>query len=67
MYGTDKLLTNVLTVGNAERRNPMLLLRFVGVLLLRLAERRLFGLLFQLPPRITRLEALLHSLYPCTE
>ena len=37
-------------------RNPMLLLRFVGELLLRLAERRLFGLLFQFPPRITRLE-----------
>ena len=43
-------------------RKPMLLLRFVGVLLLRLAERRLFGLLFQFPPRITRLELGLPSL-----
>jgi hypothetical protein len=34
----------------------MLLLRFVGVLLLRFAARRLLVLLFQLPPRITRFE-----------
>ncbi len=32
----------------------MLLLRFVGVLLLRLAARQFCGLLFQLPPRSTR-------------
>jgi hypothetical protein len=31
-----------------------LLLRLSGVFLLRLAERNLFGLLFQEPPRITR-------------
>ena len=37
-------------------RNPMLLLRFVGVLLLRFEARMLFGLLFQLPPRFTRFE-----------
>ena len=37
-------------------RNPMLLLRFVGVLLLRLAARQFCALLFQLPPRFTRLE-----------
>ena len=37
-------------------RKPMLLLRFVGVLLLRFAARRLLVLLFQLPPRITRFE-----------
>ena len=45
-------------------RKPMLLLRFVGELLLRLAERRLFGLLFQFPPRITRLELELPSRRP---
>jgi len=38
----------------ATQRNPLLLLRLSGVLLLRLAERQLFGLLFQLPPRNTR-------------
>ena len=37
-------------------RNPMLLLRFMGVLLLRDAERRFAtSLLFHDPPRITRL------------
>ncbi len=36
-------------------RAPLLLLRFVGVLLLRFEESRLDALLFQLPPRITRL------------
>ncbi len=37
-------------------RNPMLLLRFVGVLLLRDAERRFVtSLFFHDPPRITRL------------
>ena len=34
----------------------MLLFRFVGLLLLRCADRQLFALLFQLPPRITRFE-----------
>ena len=34
----------------------MLLFRFDGVLLLRLAERALFALLFHDPPRITRLD-----------
>jgi hypothetical protein len=41
-----------------ERRKPMLLLLFVGVPLLRLATRTLAGLLFQDPPRNTRLEPL---------
>ena len=42
--------------GNLSRaqRNPMLLFWFVGLLLFRFATRRLFGLLFQLPPRKTR-------------
>ena len=35
-------------------RKPMLLLRFVGLLLLRLAERQLVALLLKLPPRMTR-------------
>ena len=37
------------------RRKPRLLFRFVGVFLFRLAERRFCGLLFQEPPRLTRL------------
>ncbi len=37
------------------KRKPKLLLRFVGVLLLRFATRQFSGLLFQLPPRFTRL------------
>ena len=36
------------------KRNPLLLLRFSGVLLLRFAQRTLFGSLFQEPPRKTR-------------
>ena len=36
-------------------RNPMLLFVFVGLLLLRFATRLLLALLFQLPPRYTRL------------
>ena len=38
------------------KRKPMLLLRLPGSLLLRLADRQLLSLLFQLPPRLTRLE-----------
>ena len=41
------------------RRNPTLLFRLDGVFLLRLATRVLRGLLFQEPPRLTRLEAVL--------
>ena len=40
------------------QRNPRLLLRLPGVFLLRLAARRLPASLFQLPPRLTRLESL---------
>jgi hypothetical protein len=36
----------------------MLLFLLPGVLLLRFAERQFLALLFQLPPRITRLELL---------
>jgi hypothetical protein len=36
------------------KRKPTLLLRLSGWFLLRLAERRFCGLLFQLPPRRTR-------------
>lgn len=35
------------------QRNPMLLFRFVGLLLFRFADRRFCGSLFQDPPRIT--------------
>ena len=38
------------------KRNPRLLLRLPGLLLLRLAARALLALLFQLPPRVTRFE-----------
>ena len=41
-------------VGVLARRKPTLLLRLSGWLLLRLAERRLLGLLFHEPPRRTR-------------
>jgi hypothetical protein len=34
----------------------MLLFRLSGLLLLRFAERQLFALLFQLPPRLTRFD-----------
>jgi len=37
------------------RRKPRLLLRLPGALLLRFADRTLRALLFQLPPRLTRL------------
>lgn len=40
-------------LGAETHRNPMLLFSFVGLLLFRLATRRLFQLLFQLPPRST--------------
>gem|GEM_PF-3828609 len=48
------------------RRKPRLLLRLLGQLLLRLATRRLAALLFQLPPRNTRLEpsSLCATVYP---
>ena len=43
---------------------PLLSLQFVGVLLLRFAERQLLSLLFQQPPRTTRGEP--GSAYPFT-
>lgn len=45
-----------LAVSVLATRKPRLLFRFVGVFLLRLAERRFCGLLFHEPPRLTRLE-----------
>ena len=45
------LLSNI--PGAEAHRNPILLFVFVGLLLLRLAARTLFQLLFQLPPRST--------------
>ena len=40
----------------AARRKPRLLLRLSGLLLSRLPAVQLLALLFQLPPRFTRLE-----------
>ena len=40
--------------GARAKRNPMLLFRLSGVLLLRFAERQLIALLFHDPPRSTR-------------
>jgi hypothetical protein len=45
----------ILPVSVLAKRKPRLLFRLVGVFLLRLAERSLCGLLFQEPPRLTRL------------
>jgi hypothetical protein len=45
-------------------RNPTLLFSFVGVLLLRFEERRLFSVLFQLPPRIPRFSDVFRSRMP---
>jgi hypothetical protein len=44
----------------------MLLFRFVGVFLFRLAERRFWGLLFQEPPRFTRLVQRADQVLPAT-
>ena len=43
-------------LGERTRRKPMLLLLLFGLLLFRFATRTLFAELFQLPPRLTRLE-----------
>lgn len=42
-------------------RKPRLLLRFVGVLLLRFATRALVAVLFHAPPRITRFASSVRS------
>jgi hypothetical protein len=46
----------ILPLSVLAKRKPMLLFRLVGVFLLRFAERRFCGLLFQEPPRRTREE-----------
>jgi len=48
-------LRNLPGAAAPPQRNPMLLLRLFGLLLFRLAERKLFQLLFQPPPRSTLL------------
>ena len=48
----------LLSYGARANRKPLLLLRLSGVLLLRLDTRQFCALLFQLPPRNTRLEPL---------
>ena len=54
---TSKILAKL------SKRKPRLLLRFVGALLLRFAERTFLALLFQLPPRFTRF-VLFHASTP---
>ena len=54
MPASVSMKTEVLLMSVLARRKPLLLLRLSVVFLLRLAERRLFGLLFQEPPRKTR-------------
>ena len=44
--------------GELSKRKPTLSLRLSGSFLLRIADRQLSALLFQLPPRLTRLELL---------
>jgi hypothetical protein len=54
----DRVSASVHPHGRIElwtRRKPRLLLRLPGSFLLRLAERQFDALLFQLPPRLTRL------------
>ena len=54
------LLFNVLS-SERTKRSPRLLLRLSGVLLLRYDERQFLAVLFQLPPRFTRLDPLYDS------
>jgi hypothetical protein len=49
-------MTGLYRVSVLATRKPRLLFRFVGSFLLRFAERRFCGVLFQEPPRLTRLE-----------
>ena len=53
--------------GRATTRKPLLLLRSVGVFLLRFAERVLLPLLFQEPPRNTRDQACPYFVQPFTK
>ena len=51
-------------LAETHKRTPTLLFVFVGLLLLRFAERQLWSLLFHEPPRSTRTEP--GSAYPST-
>lgn len=57
-YLTSSLNEIILSISVLRMRKPMLLLLLSGLLLLRLATRQLLALLFQLPPRFTRLDPL---------
>lgn len=46
-------------------RKPRLLFRFVGLFLLRFADRQFLAVLFQLPPRFTRFEPYRPSTASC--
>jgi hypothetical protein len=55
--GSESVNSELLVLGRElARRNPTLSLRLPGKLLLRLAARTFLALLFQEPPRLTRLE-----------
>jgi len=57
-----KIVTHFLQPGMyCEQRNPLLLFVLFALFLLRLAQRRLLVLLFQLPPRKTQLYGLCPS------
>lgn len=62
---------SILSYGRQTTRKPLLLLRFDGVLLLRFDTRQFLALLFQLPPRKTRLLLLttyrISSTYLCSQ
>ena len=55
--GDEPSVLNATVKRSRARRKPRLLFRFSGSFLLRFADRALRGLLFQLPPRITRFAA----------
>jgi hypothetical protein len=54
--------TLLLSYGTKTRRKPILLFRLSRVLLLRFADRQFPALLFQLPPRSTRIEPMINAL-----
>ena len=53
---SEKSIIRNLSSERQARRKPLLLLRLSGLLLLRFETRQFLALLFQLPPRSTRLE-----------
>lgn len=66
-FGRITVITCRRTLKELERttRKPTLLLRLLGELLFRLDTEQLFALLFQAPPRLTRLEPEAEPVIPC--